>query len=113
MRSVQEAEIAKLDLFEAIAGQSSDAVIFADRDGAIRIWTRGAETIFGRSVSLRRCRVKQPQGGKGILRLHTKAREGQGASGGYGGQGRKARTRSGQTRRAGQAGQTGQAVGLV
>lgn len=51
MRSVQEAEIAKLDLFEAIAGQSSDAVIFADRDGAIRIWTRGAETIFGYSAA--------------------------------------------------------------
>jgi PAS domain S-box-containing protein len=51
MRSVQEADIAKLDLFEAIAGQSSDAVIFADRDGAIRIWTRGAETIFGYSAA--------------------------------------------------------------
>ena len=51
MRSVEEAEIAKLDLFEAIAGQSSDAVIFADRDGAIRIWTRGAETIFGYSAA--------------------------------------------------------------
>lgn len=34
-------------LFEAIALQIPDAVIFADRDGIIRIWNRGAETVFG------------------------------------------------------------------
>lgn len=51
MQPVQEADISKLDLFEAIAGQPSNAIIFADRDGAIRVWTRGAETIFGYSAA--------------------------------------------------------------
>jgi PAS domain S-box-containing protein len=34
-------------LYEAIVEQAPDAVIFADRDGAIRVWNRGAEAIFG------------------------------------------------------------------
>lgn len=34
-------------LFEAIALQIPDAVIFADRNGIIRIWNRGAEAVFG------------------------------------------------------------------
>ena len=35
------------NLFQAIVEQAPDAVIFADRDGAIRVWNRGAESIFG------------------------------------------------------------------
>jgi PAS domain S-box-containing protein len=38
---------AKLNLFQAIVEQAPDPIIFADRDGAIRVWNRGAETVFG------------------------------------------------------------------
>lgn len=31
----------------AIVEQAQDAIIFADRDGVIRLWNRGAEIIFG------------------------------------------------------------------
>jgi PAS domain S-box-containing protein len=34
-------------LFQAVVEQAPDAIIFADREGAIRIWNRGAEAIFG------------------------------------------------------------------
>lgn len=34
-------------LHRAIVAQAQDAVIFADRDGVIRLWNRGAEIIFG------------------------------------------------------------------
>jgi PAS domain S-box-containing protein len=34
-------------LHRAIVEQSQDAIIFADRDGIIRLWNRGAELIFG------------------------------------------------------------------
>lgn len=43
----REFEHAKLELFEAIVEQAADAMIFADRDGAIQVWNRGAERIFG------------------------------------------------------------------
>ncbi len=33
--------------FQAIVEQAPDAIIFADREGAIRIWNRGAEKLFG------------------------------------------------------------------
>jgi PAS domain S-box-containing protein len=33
--------------YEAIVEQAPDAVIFADPDGLIRVWNRGAEAIFG------------------------------------------------------------------
>ena len=39
------------NLFQAIVEQAPDAVIFADRDGAIRVWNRGAESIFGHSAA--------------------------------------------------------------
>jgi len=39
------------DLFEAIVEQAPDAIIFADRNGLIRIWNHGAETIFGHSAA--------------------------------------------------------------
>lgn len=38
-------------LYRRIVEASSDAVIFADRDGVIRLWNRGAELVFGFSAS--------------------------------------------------------------
>lgn len=38
-------------LYEAIVEQAPDAVIFADREGAIRVWNHGAEAIFGHAAS--------------------------------------------------------------
>jgi PAS domain S-box-containing protein len=35
------------DLHRAIVEQSLDAILFADRDGVIRLWNRGAEVLFG------------------------------------------------------------------
>lgn len=35
------------DLHRAILEQAHDAVVFADREGVIRLWNRGAEIIFG------------------------------------------------------------------
>lgn len=46
-----EVENAKLNLFQAIVEQAPDAIIFADRSGAIRVWNRGAETVFGYSAA--------------------------------------------------------------
>jgi PAS domain S-box-containing protein len=37
-------------LFRRIVEEMPDAVIFADRQGAIRLWNRGAETMFGYSA---------------------------------------------------------------
>jgi PAS domain S-box-containing protein len=34
-------------LCQRIVAATSDAVIFADRDGLIRLWNRGAELVFG------------------------------------------------------------------
>ena len=34
-------------MFEAFVEQIPDAVIFADREGLIRVWNRGAEAVFG------------------------------------------------------------------
>jgi PAS domain S-box-containing protein len=41
------AEFAASALSRAIVDQAPDAIIFADRDGVIRMWNRGAERIFG------------------------------------------------------------------
>jgi len=35
------------DLFAAIVEQTSDAVVFADRDGVIQAWNASAEALFG------------------------------------------------------------------
>ena len=47
MQADQEFETGNLKVFQAIVEQAPDAIIFADRDGAIRIWNRGAEAVFG------------------------------------------------------------------
>lgn len=43
----------KLDpaLFQAMVDQAGDAIIFIDRNGAVRAWNRGAENIFGYSAA--------------------------------------------------------------
>lgn len=38
-------------LFEAIVERIPDAVIFADRDGVVRVWNPGAEAVFGFAAS--------------------------------------------------------------
>ena len=37
-------------MYQAIVEQAAEAIIFADRDGTIRIWNRGAERLFGHSA---------------------------------------------------------------
>ncbi|MGH9719056.1 MAG: PAS domain-containing protein [Bryobacteraceae bacterium] len=51
MRPAHEFENAKLNLSQAIVEQAPDAIIFADRDGAIRGWNRRAEAVFGYSAA--------------------------------------------------------------
>ncbi len=36
-----------VDVYRRIVEQTTDAVIFADREGLIRIWNQGAESVFG------------------------------------------------------------------
>jgi PAS domain S-box-containing protein len=38
-------------LCRIIVGESSDAIMFADRQGLIRLWNRGAERMFGYSAA--------------------------------------------------------------
>ena len=38
-------------LFKAIVEQCGDAIIYADRDGVVRVWNRGAEAVFGYSAA--------------------------------------------------------------
>jgi PAS domain S-box-containing protein len=38
---------AEAGLAEAIVAQTPEAIIFADREGLIRLWNRGAEVLFG------------------------------------------------------------------
>ena len=47
MPPAHEFENADFNLFQAIVEQAPDAIIFADREGAIRVWNRGAEAVFG------------------------------------------------------------------
>jgi PAS domain S-box-containing protein len=35
------------NLFKAIVEQTLDAIVFADRNGVIQVWNRGAELVFG------------------------------------------------------------------
>jgi len=40
-----------VEIYQQIVDQAPDAVLFSDREGVIRLWNRGAELIFGYSVS--------------------------------------------------------------
>ena len=40
-----------VSLYRAIVEQAPEAIIFADRDGAIRLWNGGAETVFGHAAA--------------------------------------------------------------
>ena len=51
MPAINETAAFDLALSKAIVDQASDAIIFADRDGLIRIWNSGAERIFGHQAS--------------------------------------------------------------
>jgi PAS domain S-box-containing protein len=51
MQPRQDLEHANSNLFQAIVEGAPDAIIFADRNGAIRVWNRGAETLFGYSAA--------------------------------------------------------------
>ena len=37
----------RIEIFKRIVEQTTDAIIFADREGLIRIWNQGAESVFG------------------------------------------------------------------
>ena len=39
------------NLFAALVEQAPDAMIYADREGTIRIWNRRAETLFGHAAA--------------------------------------------------------------
>ncbi len=39
------------EIYRGIVEQVVDAIIFADRDGVIRVWNRGAEALFGFSAA--------------------------------------------------------------
>jgi PAS domain S-box-containing protein len=45
--SEQEMSDTGFNLFRAVVEQAPDAIIFADREGTVRAWNRGAEAIFG------------------------------------------------------------------
>ena len=47
MQADKQFEYDSPDVLQAIVEQAPDALIFADRNGAIRVWNRGAETVFG------------------------------------------------------------------
>ena len=40
-------QVAMADLLGAVLEQAPDVLIYADREGAIRIWNRAAESVFG------------------------------------------------------------------
>ncbi len=42
---------ADIDLYRDIVSQAPDAIILADREGAIRVWNRGAEALFGHGAA--------------------------------------------------------------
>lgn len=51
MQLAHEFENANFNLFQAMVEQAPDAIIFADREGAIRVWNRGAEAVFGHAAA--------------------------------------------------------------
>lgn len=44
-------DFANLDLFAALVTQAPDAMIYADREGTIRVWNQRAETLFGHAAA--------------------------------------------------------------
>ncbi|MFI4939336.1 MAG: PAS domain-containing protein [Burkholderiales bacterium] len=46
-----DTENSNWNLSQVIVDQTSEAIIFADREGAIRLWNNGAEMIFGYSAA--------------------------------------------------------------
>ena len=51
MQLVSNVGSASADLSHAIVEQGPDAIIFANRDGAIQVWNRAAEILFGYSTA--------------------------------------------------------------
>lgn len=51
MQADRESGVAELHVYRAIVLQAPEAIILADRDGAIRVWNHGAEKIFGYAAS--------------------------------------------------------------
>ncbi len=47
MQPIRRLEVSSIDLFRSIVDQAPDAMIYADRDGTIRVWNKAAEAIFG------------------------------------------------------------------
>lgn len=45
------ADFANFDFFAALVEQAPDAMIYADREGVIRVWNRRAETLFGHAAA--------------------------------------------------------------
>lgn len=51
MQPSDEFENSKPALFQDIVEQAPGAIIFADRDGLIKLWNRSAESVFGYSAA--------------------------------------------------------------
>ncbi|WP_291986124.1 PAS domain S-box protein [Candidatus Accumulibacter sp. ACC007] len=51
MQATAEFAQVDFDLYRAIVDQAPDVIIFADCQGAIRVWNRGAEAVFGHSAA--------------------------------------------------------------
>lgn len=51
MQQNHEAGNTNLELCQAIVEQAPEAIIFADREGMIRLWNAGAETVFGHTTT--------------------------------------------------------------
>lgn len=50
MQLATQIDNGNLNLCQAIVAQAPEAIIFADRGGAIRLWNGGAETVFGHAA---------------------------------------------------------------
>lgn len=51
MNTADPFDPAGIDLHRAIVEQAPEAIIFSDREGAIRLWNGGAEFVFGHSAA--------------------------------------------------------------
>jgi PAS domain S-box-containing protein len=49
--TIMTASHTDFDLFAALVEQAPDAMIYADRDGVIRVWNQRAETLFGHAAA--------------------------------------------------------------